>query len=1018
MATPKPITILHLSDPQFGRNHRFGRLAPAATGDSLDSLAVRLQDDVELLKKELGLVPDLLVVTGDLAEWGKKAEFEDIFSFLDRMATDLGLTRDRVLIVPGNHDINRKSCESYFAACEADDEQPKPPFWPKLRHYADFFQRFYTGHPGIRFTEEEPWTLFEVPELKLVAAGLNSTMRESHRDADHYGWVGEEQLHWFTTRLKRYQEQGWMRLGLVHHNVLRGAMEDAENLRDVDDLKRILGGQLNLLLHGHTHQGRVDWLGPKLPVLSTGSASVVQEARPREVPNQYQVIRVYPERLWYGTRQYAPDQKRWIGDTRSSPKGDQWFHEEKVSFDQVGETFRQTRPLPDPVSEPAHPSRAPTHVAALPTRGDCFGRKDLVRTLVSELLAPEPRPTTILGPPGVGKSTLAIEALYDAEVVRRYGSRRYFIRLDGATSKELMISAIATPLGIKSESDLWQAVKTHLGEAPTLLVLDNAETPWHAEAQATEGLLRDLRGVQGLALICTVRGDDGPSIPREAPPIRVKPLGADEARALFCFIAHTVSPQDPHLTKLLDDLEGLPLALTLLAHIARGAPLSITWQLWQRKRGSLPGMSSLATAVATSLNGPRMTDAGRRLLALLALLPGGIAESDLEVLMPDEGAEAASLLTKVALAFYEGARLLMLAPIREQVALASSPMSADLERTRAHYLKLARNEGKKVGGPRGAQAVEHLAAEIVNIEKLIELSLDGGSASREAIAAAVALTNFACLSGHASTQALAQARLAAKAMAETRSEADCIKSLGNIALARSQHEEARRPFEQARSLYQQVGDILGEANCTQRLGDIALERSHLEEARRLFEQARSLYQQVESILGEANCILSLGEIALEHSQHEEARRLFEQARPLYQQVGDILGEANCILSLGEIALKRSQHEEARRLFEQARPLYRQVGDILGEANCIRSLGDIALERSQHEEARSLFKQALPLYTQIPEPYSIGMTHGRLARVTADAIQRRQHLTAALEAWRSIDRPDLIKELEEEFGDTL
>jgi 3',5'-cyclic AMP phosphodiesterase CpdA len=106
-------------------------------------------------------------------------------------------------------------------------------------------------------------------------------MRESHRDADHYGWVGEEQLHWFTTRLKRYQEQGWMRLGLVHHNVLRGAMEDAENLRDVDDLKRILGGQLNLLLHGHTHQGRVDWLGPKLPVLSTGSASVVQEARPR-----------------------------------------------------------------------------------------------------------------------------------------------------------------------------------------------------------------------------------------------------------------------------------------------------------------------------------------------------------------------------------------------------------------------------------------------------------------------------------------------------------------------------------------------------------------------------------------------------------------------------------------------------------------------------------------------------------------------------------------------------------------
>ncbi len=938
MATPKPITILHLSDPQFGRNHRFGRLAPAAADGSLDSLFERLQDDLERLKKSHELVPDLLAITGDLAEWGKKAEFDDIFLFLDRMAGLLGLGRDRVLIVPGNHDINRKSCEAYFAECEADDQQPKPPFWPKLRHYNEFFQRFYAGHTGIRFTEEEPWTLFEVPELKLVAAGLNSTMAESHRDKDHYGWVGEAQLRWFATRLQSYQERGWIRLGLVHHNVLRKATEDEENLRDADDLKRILGGQLNLLLHGHTHEGRLDWLSPKLPVLSTGSASVAQAARPQEVPNQYQVIRLYPDRIWYGTRQYAPDQKRWIGDTRSSPGGDEWFHEEKVLFEQVGETFGQPPRPPEPASGPARPAPASPRVAALPTREDCFGRDELVRTLVSELLSPAPRPTTLLGLPGIGKSTVAIEALYDAEVMRRYESRRYFIRLDGATSKDLMIGTIATTLGVTSESELWQAVKVHLGEAPSLLVLDNAETPWHADAQATEGLLRELRDVPHLALICTVRGADGPSIPRAALPIRVKPLGEDAARALFCSIADTVSPEDPHLQELLKELEGLPLAITLLAHIARGAPLSITRQLWQRKRVSHPGMSRLAAAVVTSLNGPRMTDAGRRLLALMALLPAGIAESDLELLMPNEGAEAASLLTKVALAFSEGPRLRMLAPIREQIALASSPASADLEQARALYFALARVEGNKVGGPNGAQSIEHIATEIVNIEKLIELSLDGGKASREAIAAAVALTRFTCFSGYASTQVLQQARLAAQAMRDPESEANCIQSLGDIALARS--------------------------------------------------------------------------------QHEEARRLFEQARALYQQIGAIQGEANCIKSLGDIALRRSQHEEARRLFEQARPLYQQVGAILGEANCIQSLGDIALARSQHEEARRLFEQALLLYKQFQDPYSIGWAHQRLARVTSDATSRRQHLTAALEAWRSIDRPDLIKQLREEFGDEL
>ena len=40
----------------------------------------------------------------------------------------------------------------------------------------------------------------------------------------------------------------------------------------------------NLILHGHTHDGQLDWLTPTIPILSTGSAAVVQKARPEEIP--------------------------------------------------------------------------------------------------------------------------------------------------------------------------------------------------------------------------------------------------------------------------------------------------------------------------------------------------------------------------------------------------------------------------------------------------------------------------------------------------------------------------------------------------------------------------------------------------------------------------------------------------------------------------------------------------------------------------------------------------------------
>jgi tetratricopeptide (TPR) repeat protein len=246
-------------------------------------------------------------------------------------------------------------------------------------------------------------------------------------------------------------------------------------------------------------------------------------------------------------------------------------------------------------------------------------------------------------------------------------------------------------------------------------------------------------------------------------------------------------------------------------------------------------------------------------------------------------------------------------------------------------------------------------------------------------------------------------------------EANCIWYLGEIALERSDYAAARRRCEQALPLYRQVRDLLGEANCLHCLGSIALRRSDYPAARQRYEEALPLYRQVGFLLGEANCISGLGEIALGLTDHAEAQRLYEEALPLYRRVGEVLGEANCIQRLGDIALRRSDHAEARRRYEEAQPLYRQVGSLLGEANCIRGLGDIALEQSDSVEARRRFEESLGMYARIQKPFNIAGTHVRLARLAATPEDRARHIQAAREAWLSIDRPDLIQELDTEFG---
>jgi 3',5'-cyclic AMP phosphodiesterase CpdA len=316
MNAARPITVLHLSDMQFGRNHRFG-VAITPEGDNpYDTLRERLILDLEKLRQD-EVIPDLMIMTGDLAEWGRKPEFDGVFDLIVGLEKELLLPRARVIVIPGNHDINRDACEAYFKECSADDLSPVKPYWPKWRHYTHFFGQLYRDIPQYVFSEEQYWTLFEIEALKVVVAGLNSTIAESHRDEDHYGWVGEPQLRWFAQKLDSYRREGWLRIGVIHHNVVRGAELDDENLRDANDLKRVLGTHLNCVLHGHTHEADMSfWIDQNIPTLSTGSAAVEHKARPLEVPNQYQIIQFWPDRIVRRSRAYDSRGKEWIPDAR------------------------------------------------------------------------------------------------------------------------------------------------------------------------------------------------------------------------------------------------------------------------------------------------------------------------------------------------------------------------------------------------------------------------------------------------------------------------------------------------------------------------------------------------------------------------------------------------------------------------------------------------------------------------------------------------------------------------------
>jgi WD40 repeat protein len=279
----EPLSILHVSAPRFRTD-----------GDEDQALFDYLRRDLATLADDHGLRPDLLVVTGDLADGGLPGEYRRAFGFVARVAGYAGIPRQHVAVVPGRHDVNRALCEAHFLMQQGLGQDPVPPYVPKWQPYAAALTEFYQGFPSVRFTVDEPWTCFEMPDLALVVAGLNSTMAHSHQAGDQHAELSPPQLQWFADRLFQLGQLGWRRVAAVSDHVLR----DADTL----DEKVGRAGLLDLILSGNPDGPR------RLP----SGVPVLPAAAIAGLASQYQIVTVSPDKITrHGRRRTSTG---WIPD--------------------------------------------------------------------------------------------------------------------------------------------------------------------------------------------------------------------------------------------------------------------------------------------------------------------------------------------------------------------------------------------------------------------------------------------------------------------------------------------------------------------------------------------------------------------------------------------------------------------------------------------------------------------------------------------------------------------------------
>ena len=542
----------------------------------------------------------------------------------------------------------------------------------------------------------------------------------------------------------------------------------------------------------------------------------------------------------------------------------------------------------------------------------------------------------LIGVGGIGKTSIALAALHDDRIKRRFGENRRFIRCDEflATHNQFL-RRLSKVIGAEIENpENLAALRQSLASKEMLIILDNAESILDPEGPSGREIYADVDELARSSKICLLITSRISTIPPNCETFDVPVLSLEAARDTFHRI-YKRGERSASIDSVLEQLEFHPLSITLLATIAQQNKWSTDRLVaeWSGQRTSILNSKhsgSLAATVELSLTSPMFQELGpdaREFLEAVAFFPQGVNEKNAHWLFPTipDAPRMLDGFCVLSLTYRNDGFVTMLAPLRDHLRPQDLTLSPLLSTTRECYF--TRLSGDIRPGKLGFEEARWIMSEDVNVEHLLDAltTIDGNV---EIVWDACARF-MAQLLWHKSRLVTLGPKI--EALPDNHPyKAQCLFNLSQLFSSVGNWVERKRLLNCALKLWRGQGDNFNAARTLTHLSDTNRILGLFEEGIPQAEEASQVFERLGDPVQQAECLASLAGLLLHKNQLDAAEETGIRAIDLLPEEGEQFLVYNCHRVLGETYQRRGKAEKAVRHLEIA----------LGIASTLNSAEDL------------------------------------------------------------------------------